>query len=139
MMKRIPAIFLAIGGLVTAAGAGYLAYADLKQGTYRPAELGSLNQATPPELSPDSSYQVSAYPVPAVDLAPGDGVAEVRIYCGTCHSPRYITMQPPLPAATWEAEVAKMKKAFGAEIPEDSAQRIIMYLQAHYTPENRKP
>lgn len=136
MKNRIPAIFLVMCSLVMVAGA---VYADLKKGYYRPAELGSLRQAAPIELSPDSQYQVSAYPIPAVDLAPGDGIQEVQIYCNTCHSPRYITMQPPLPAATWEAEVNKMSKTFGAAIPDESAQKIILYLQAHYTAENRKP
>jgi hypothetical protein len=73
-----------------------------------------------------------------VALAPGDGLQDVRIYCGTCHSPRYITMQPPLPSAAWEAEVNKMNKTFGEAIPEDSARKIILYLQSHYTPETRK-
>ena len=113
-------------------------YAELKKGDYAPAELGILRQGAPVALSPDSSFQVSAYPAPAVDLTPGDGLQDVRIYCNTCHSPRYITMQPPLPAATWEAEVNKMNKTFGAAIPEDSTQKIILYLQAHYTPDARK-
>jgi hypothetical protein len=73
-----------------------------------------------------------------VDLALGDGLRDVQIYGSTCHSPRYVTMQPPLPAATWEAEVNKMNKTFGAGIPEDNTKRIILYLQAHYTAENRK-
>ena len=136
MKNKLLAVFLVICSLVTVAG---VVYADLKKGYYRPAELGSLRQAAPTELSPDSNYQVSDYPVPAVDLAPGAGLQEVQIYCNTCHSPRYITMQPPLPAASWEAEVNKMNKTFGAAIPDDSAQKIILYLQAHYTAENRKP
>ena len=90
------------------------------------------------ELLPDSNYQVSAYPVTAVDLAPGDGLQDIQIYCNTCHSPGYITMQPPLSAATWEAEVNKMNKTFGAAIPEENTQKIILYLQAHYTAETRK-
>jgi hypothetical protein len=135
MKKRVRAIFLVMCSLVAA---GSIVYADLKNGYYSPAGLGSVRQAAPVEFSLDSTYQVSSYPVPAVDLTPGDGVEEVRIYCNTCHSPRYITMQPPLPAATWEAEVNKMNKAFGAGIPEDKTQKIILYLQAHYTAENRK-
>jgi hypothetical protein len=135
MKNRVRAIFLVICSLVVAAGVGY---ADLKKGYYSPAELGSVRQAAPIELLPDSNYQASAYPVPAVNLAPGDGLQDVQIYCNTCHSPRYIIMQPPLPAATWEAEVNKMNKTFGAGIPEDNAQKIILYLQAHYTAENRK-
>ncbi len=47
-------------------------------------------------------------------------------------------MQPPLPAATWEAEVNKMNKAFGADIPDDSTKKIIAYLGAHYSVGNRK-
>jgi hypothetical protein len=135
MKNRVRAIFLVMCGLVAA---GSVVYADLKKGYYSPAELGSVRQAAPVELLLDSNYQVMAYPVPAVDLSPGDGLQEVRIYCNTCHSPRYITMQPPLPAATWEAEVNKMNKAFGAGIPEDASRKIILYLQAHYTAENRK-
>jgi hypothetical protein len=135
MKNRVPAIFLVVCGLVMAAG---VVYADLKKGYYRPEELGNMRQAARIEHSPDSNYRVLAYPVPAADLAPGDGLQDVQIYCNTCHSPRYITMQPPLPAATWEAEVEKMNKAFGAAIPEENMKRIILYLQAHYTAENRK-
>ena len=136
MKNRVPAIFLAICSLMMVAA---VVFADLKKGYYRPAELGSVRQSSLIELSPDSNYLVSAYPVPAADLVPGDGSQEVRIYCNSCHSPSYITMQPPFPAATWEAEVDKMNKTFGAAIPDDSRQKIILYLQAHYTVENRTP
>ena len=136
MKNRVPAILLVMYILVMVAG---VVYADLKKGYYRPAEFGTLLQSAPVQFSPDSNYQVPAYPVPAPDLAPGDGSQEVRIYCNTCHSPSYITMQPPLPAATWETEVNKMNKTFGAAIPDDSTQKIILYLQAHYTAENRRP
>jgi hypothetical protein len=136
MKNRVPAMFLVMCSLVMAAA---VVFADLKKGYYHPAELGSVRQTALIELSPDSNYQVSAYPVPGADLVPGDGSQEVRIYCSTCHSPSYITMQPPFPAATWEAEVDKMNKTFGAAIPDDRRQKIILYLQAHYTVENRTP
>jgi hypothetical protein len=135
MKSRVRAILLVVCSLGIAAG---VVYAELKKGYYSPAELGILRQAAPIEFLPDSNYQVSAYPVPAVDLAPGDGLQDVQIYCNTCHSPRYIIMQPPLPAAAWEAEVNKMNKTFGAGIPEDNTKKIILYLQVHYTAENRK-
>src|SRR5216683_1347181 len=96
--------FLMLCSLAMAA----VVYAELKKGDYSPAELGILRQAAPVGLTPDSNFQVSAYPVPAIDLAPG------------------------------EAEVNKMNKTFGAAIPEDSTQKIILYLQAHYTPDTRK-
>ena len=136
MRNRALPILVVACGVTIAVGA---LYADLKKGYYSPDRLGSIQQAAPAALSPDADYEVSAYPVPTLELAPGDGRQDVQIYCNTCHSPRYITMQPPLPAATWEAEVNKMNKAYGAGIPEDTTRKIAAYLQAHYTPENRKP
>jgi len=47
-------------------------------------------------------------------------------------------MQPPLSAATWEAELNKMNKTFGAAIPDASTQKILAYLKANYSVENRK-
>jgi hypothetical protein len=135
MKNRVRAIFLVLCGLAMAAG---VVYAELKKGYYSTAELGSVRQVARIELSPDSSYQVSTYPVPAGELTQGDGLQDVQVYCNTCHSARYITMQPPLSAATWEAEVNKMNKTFGAGIPGDNTQKIILYLQAHYTAEGRK-
>jgi len=130
--RKILLIILAVIGI------GTLAFADLKKGEYVPSQLGSLQQPASPQLSPDANFAVSAYPVPAIELAPGDGVQEVRTYCNTCHSPRYITMQPPLPPASWEAEVNKMNKAFGANIPDEESQKIISYLQAHYATDTRR-
>ena len=134
MKNRVRGIFPVVCSLAMAG----VVYAEFKKGYYSPAELGSLREAAPIQLLPDANYQVSAYPVPAVDLVSGDGLQDVQIYCNTCHGPRYITMQPPLPAATWEAEVEKMNKTFGAAIPEDNTKRITLYLQAHYTTDNRK-
>lgn len=134
-MNRFRAVLIVLASLVIVAG---VVYAEVKKGNYRSAELGSIQQAAPAELAPDSNYEVSAYPVPALELTPGEGRQEILIYCNTCHGPRYITMQPPLPAASWEAEVNKMNKTFGAAIPEDATQKILRYLLAHYTPESRK-
>jgi mono/diheme cytochrome c family protein len=135
MKNRAVAIFVAACGVALAVG---VVYADLKKGYYSPDQLGSIQQAATAGLSTDADYEVSAYPVPTLELAPGDGRQDVQIYCNTCHGPRYITMQPPLPATTWEAEVNKMNKAYGAGIPEETTSKIIAYLQTHYTPETRK-
>jgi len=135
MKNRALAIIVMACGVAITAG---VVFADLKKGYYSPDQLGSIHQATPAALSPDANYEVAAYPVPTLELAPGDGRQDVQIYCNTCHSPRYIAMQPPLPAAIWEAEVNKMQKAYGAGIPEEIARKIIAYLQTHYTPETLK-
>jgi hypothetical protein len=136
MKNRAVAIFVMACSVAIAASA---VYADLKKGYYSPDQLGSIQQAAPAAFSTDADYEVSAYPVPTLELAPGDGRPDVQIYCNICHSARYITMQPPLPSATWEEEVNKMNKAYGAGIPEDTTRKIVAYLKTHYTPASRKP
>lgn len=122
------------------AGGGYLA-ASLPQsqtGSYTAQNAGKIAQSAPPALAEGSRYEAASYPAFEVELADGPGRAEVQIYCNTCHTTRYITMQPPLPAATWDAEVQKMIKALGAPISDADARKITQYLQEHYTPETRK-
>jgi hypothetical protein len=133
--KRRMIFVLLIGVCVVAVGA---IYADLEIGYYTAANLGRIAQPAAPSLRPDGVYNVAAYPLYTPQLVPDAGRQDTAAYCNTCHTPSYITMQPPLPAATWKAEVDKMGKAFGAQIPTDAQVRIIKYLQTHYTPETRK-
>ncbi|MBF6596203.1 MAG: cytochrome c [Thermaceae bacterium] len=111
----------------------------VQEGNYAPGTLGSITQPLPASSQPDSVYSVGAWPTYTPELADGPGKELVQGYCQVCHSSTYITMQPPLPAATWDAEVKKMINTFGAPIPQDAAAQITAYLQAHYTPETRKP
>lgn len=111
---------------------------EVRSGAYAPGGLGQMTQPAPSAESEDSVYQVPAYPAFAVELADGPGRGETEIACSTCHTTRYITMQPPLPAPAWEATVRKMVKTYGAPVSDDDAQKITRYLQAHYTPETRK-
>jgi mono/diheme cytochrome c family protein len=127
MLASVLCVFLASAAL----------YAEFNAGYYAPEGAGSIRQPLPPAASDGASYEVGAYPLYPTTLVPGDGQREAAAYCNTCHSPRYITMQPPLPADAWNAEVNKMVKAYGASIPEDATQKIIHYLQSHYTPETR--
>lgn len=113
-------------------------YADFRAGYYTPTGPETIHQTLPNGLSTDATYDAGQYPIYYPELAPGEGKAEVENNCELCHSPRYITMQPALPAQVWADEVNKMRKTFGASIPEDTAQKIIQYLGSHYTPETRK-
>jgi hypothetical protein len=113
-------------------------YADFRAGYYTPAGPETIHQMLPGAVSTDSNYDAGQYPIYYPELAPGDGKNDVENNCELCHSPRYITMQPPLSAQAWSDEVNKMRKTFGASIPDDTAQRIIQYLGTHYTPETRK-
>ena len=49
-------------------------------------------------------------------------------HCLTCHSSRYIEMQPNFPEKTWQKIVDKMVKNFGAPIPDSSLKVIVKYL-----------
>ena len=62
---------------------------------------------------------------------PGQDVAESN--CLACHSSDYISTQPPgLGKTFWQAEVTRMRKAFGAQISDDDAKTIAEYLSRSY-------
>ena len=68
-----------------------------------------------------------------VELKKAPGVDKVEGKCSGCHSLDYILMNSPFPtAATWDAEVTKMVRAFGAAISEADAKVIADYLKANY-------
>jgi sulfite dehydrogenase (cytochrome) subunit B len=70
---------------------------------------------------------------PVINLKSGPGLDKVEGNCGGCHSLAYIQMNSPfLNAAGWEAEVAKMRKAFGAPIGDADAKAIADYLAKNY-------
>ena len=108
------------------------------EGAYDSGNLGMQKQPAPRTDDASSVYAVGPWPNYTPPLADGEGRSVTQSFCGICHSPAYIVMQPPLPAATWESEVNKMIRVFGAPIPDVTAQQIIAYLKAHYTPETRK-
>jgi mono/diheme cytochrome c family protein len=63
----------------------------------------------------------------------GPGVETAQNNCLTCHSADYISTQPPgLGRAFWEAEVAKMIKAYGAPINDNDVKAIVDYLANTY-------
>lgn len=130
-------VFLVVLGAISIVAAGAI-YADLEIGYYSPENLGSVTQPAPVKNRPDAAYTISSFPLYKPELVPGPGRQDVEAYCNTCHTPSYITMQPPLPAATWQAEVNKMGKIYGAQIPAESQASIVKYLESHYTPETRK-
>lgn len=85
---------------------------------------------------------LAALPVPALTIelpkdtarlkaAPGSDLATAQ--CATCHSFDYVSTQPPgKPLAFWKAEVEKMKKVYGAPIPDDQIDPIARYLTQAY-------
>jgi mono/diheme cytochrome c family protein len=68
-----------------------------------------------------------------IKLKPGTGLDKVEGNCAACHTLAYIPMNSPfLDAKGWEAEVAKMIKAYGAPIDDADAKAIAEYLKGNY-------
>ena len=136
MRKDLSASVLAAGLMLAATGTAV--FAQFQSGSYGSKKANSIEQTAAVQMSSDGSFAVASFLSFPPELAEGEGRAEAESFCAMCHSTRYITMQPPLPAATWETEVNKMIKTFGAPIPDATAKKIVSYLETHYTPETRK-
>jgi mono/diheme cytochrome c family protein len=68
-----------------------------------------------------------------IQLKKAPGLDKVEANCAACHSLDYIPMNSPYPsAAMWDAEVAKMIKAYGAPIEDADAKAIADYLKKNY-------
>jgi sulfite dehydrogenase (cytochrome) subunit B len=68
-----------------------------------------------------------------IELKPGPGRDLVMGYCVMCHSVDYIASNSPfMTRQVWEAEVTKMIKAYGAQIPAEDARKIVEYLTTSY-------
>ena len=63
-----------------------------------------------------------------VTLPEAAGSEEFKANCLTCHSARYIEMQPDFAKKNWEKIVDKMIKTFGAPISDSAAVKIVNYL-----------
>jgi sulfite dehydrogenase (cytochrome) subunit B len=93
-----------------------------------PLQQSSAQPTTPmPTTNPIKSIDL---PQIALELPDGPGKTTVMGSCILCHSPRYITMQPFFPRKTWEAQVDKMRKVFGAPIADASVPDIVNYLMS---------
>ncbi len=83
---------------------------------------------------PKTGVHSITLPEVPVQLKEGKGKETTQKYCSICHSPDYIPMQPPFPQEKWAAIVNKMRKVYGAPVPDAAAQEIINYLGANYGP-----
>jgi sulfite dehydrogenase (cytochrome) subunit B len=72
-------------------------------------------------------------PPETAQLKAGAGSELANRQCLTCHSADYVTIQPPdKPLAFWQGEVEKMKKVYGAPIPDEEIEPIARYLAREY-------
>jgi hypothetical protein len=80
---------------------------------------------------PASTVHSIPYPTVAPpDLPDAPGKDALNVNCVICHTQRYVLMQPKFSKKVWTAEVDKMRKTYGATIPEDQVPQIIDYLVA---------
>jgi mono/diheme cytochrome c family protein len=77
--------------------------------------------------APSSEVKIDL-PGETARLKPGPGMETAARNCMICHSVDYIYMQPPLTKDGWKAEVVKMKKVFGAPVPDNEVDTIVDYL-----------
>ena len=64
------------------------------------------------------------------ELPDAPGYETFKMNCMSCHSARYVQMQPDLPEKSWTAIVTKMQKNFGAPLEDSLAKEIVQYLVA---------
>ena len=68
-----------------------------------------------------------------IELKAGPGRDLVRGYCVACHSLDYVQANAPfMTRQVWDAEVAKMIKAYGAQVPADDVPKLVDYLASAY-------
>jgi mono/diheme cytochrome c family protein len=108
-------IMLAAGGMISCGQSGSSKH------------VASAQLATP---APSSSVKTIALPHFQANLPPGPERDAFARACLTCHTTRYITIQPPLTAAKWEENVRKMIKTYGATIADEQVPKIVQYLMA---------
>lgn len=72
-------------------------------------------------------------PKETTDFKPGPGSEIARSQCLICHSADYVSTQPPGSSrAYWQATVEKMRKTFGAPLPDAQIAPLVDYLVKNY-------
>jgi mono/diheme cytochrome c family protein len=68
------------------------------------------------------------------ELPMGPGRDDYLVVCVSCHSARYVMMQPYFPQRQWEETVDKMAKVYGAQMDQEQRASIVQYLAATHGP-----
>jgi mono/diheme cytochrome c family protein len=72
-------------------------------------------------------------------LRNGSGLELAQASCLTCHSSEYISTQPPMARAFWEASVKKMREKYGAPLADGDVQKLVDYLASTYGVSDKTP
>jgi mono/diheme cytochrome c family protein len=98
------------------------------------AAIACVGLGAPRAASAVQSPVTIALPAPTATFRPAAGSEVAQRDCLSCHSSEYVTMQPALSAAAWTKEIAKMRTAYGAAIPDADVDRLVAYLVAQNPP-----
>jgi hypothetical protein len=94
-----------------------------------PRPTAAQPAVTPPPAG-ESTVKSIDLPMISPNLPDAPGRNAVIGSCTICHTPAYVTLQPPFPRKTWEATVDKMRKVYGAPVPDAVVPEIVGYLMA---------
>jgi hypothetical protein len=125
-MRNMP-VFLLIVALVAGAGCNHSGSAAM---SYGEMEAMTLSRPSLPPNRPSSPVHSISLPHDEAYAPPGPGRDAFVTACIVCHSPRYITSQPPFSRAVWKGIVQKMIDTYGAHITTTQAAEIVNYLGA---------
>ena len=86
-----------------------------------------------PGAPPDIVWHDKAFNIPTRgEMFQGPDAELLNQDCVICHSAMFVKEQPALPAATWRAEVLKMKNVFGAPVDEKDVSALVKALVAQH-------
>jgi mono/diheme cytochrome c family protein len=124
MTSKTKSVVLSLGLAALVAGCGS------SSNTSRETDHGIANVKMESMLDskPDDPVHTIVMPHDEPVFPPGPGREEFATACVVCHSPRYITMQPPFSRTVWLGEVNKMKDVYGAHISDEQVLKITGYL-----------
>lgn len=100
----------------------------------------SSNRANAITTEPQDTNKVHSIIVPHFEpeLPAAPGRDDYLVVCLSCHSPRYVTMQPLFPQRQWEETVDKMAKVYGAQMDQDQRASIVQYLVTTHGPDSAR-
>ena len=121
MTPKTKIMVFALGLAALVAGCGHSSHT-------KEAGTADLSMESMIDSKTDNPVHTIVMPHDEPEFPPGPGRDEFVTACVVCHSPRYITMQPRFPRATWLSEVKKMQDTYGAHISDEQALKIADYL-----------
>jgi mono/diheme cytochrome c family protein len=98
--------------------------------------VAARSKGTPPPASTVHAQNVHSITLPHFEpeLPIAAGRDDYLVVCVSCHSPRYVMMQPLFPQRQWEETVDKMAKVYGAQMDQTQRLAIVQYLVTTHGP-----